>query len=75
MADWCVGAIFQYQDLMVARIWIKKNREDGKSVSEKLATIKKMTATALLLCVTTRLGKGIIANVKDNFNTHEVKEA
>ena len=44
-------------------------------MSEKLAEIKNMIAAAVFLCGTTRLGKGILANVKDNFNTHEVKEA
>ena len=60
---------------MVARRRINKNREDGRSVSEKLVAIKKMTAAAVFLCGTTSLGKGILANVKDNFNTHELKEA
>ena len=34
-----------------------------------------MIAAAVFLCGTTRLGKGILANVKDNFNKHQVKEA
>ena len=60
---------------MGARRWIKKNRENGRRVSENLTAIKKTAATVLFLCGTTRQGKGIISNVKDNFNTHQVKEA
>ena len=46
---------------MVANRQMKKNREDGRSVSEKLAAIKKMIAAAVFLCGTTRLGKVILA--------------
>lgn len=69
---------------MVAHRRINNNREDGRSVSEKLAAIKKMTVASVFkemtvsevfMCGTTRLGIGILANVKDNFNTHQVKEA
>ena len=74
MAAWCISDIFQNQDLMAAYRQIKDNREDGRSVSEKLAAIKKMKAAAVFLCGTTRLGKDILANIKDNFNIHQVKE-
>ena len=60
---------------MVAHRRINNNREDGRSVSENLAAIKNMTVSSVFLCETTRLEKGILANVKDNFNTHQVKEA
>ena len=60
---------------MVACRWIKKNQEDGRSVSKNLAAIKKMIVAAVLLYGTTRLGKVILANAKDNFNAHQVKEA
>ena len=43
-------------------------------MSENLAAIKKMIAAAVFMCGTTRLGKGILTNFKDNFNTHQVKE-
>ena len=50
MAVCCVDAIVQDQGLMVARRRIKKNREGGRSVSEKLAAIKRMSVAAVFLC-------------------------
>ena len=59
---------------MVACRQINMNQEDGRSVSKKLAAIKNMTATAVFLCGTARPRKGILANAKDKFSTHQIKE-
>ena len=74
MAAWCVDAIVQDQDLMVARRQIKKNRDNGRNMTEKLAIIKKMEVVEVFLSGLTRLGKGILENTRHNFDTQKVKE-
>ena len=37
--------------------------------------IKKMAAAAVFLSGTPRLGKGILVNIRNIFETHKVKEA
>ena len=75
MAAWCVDAIVQNQDLMEARGRIKKNQENGKSKSQKLMEIKKMTAAAAFLTGTTRLGEGVFQRVKRGIDEADAKQA
>ena len=75
MAAWCLDAIVANQDLMESRLRIKKNREDGQSMSEKLKNIKRMTAATMFLCGTTRLGEDIKDSVQRSFLNHAEKQA
>ena len=68
MAVWCMDAIFRNEDLIASRECIRHDGDVGRSVSEKLAQIKRMTAASMFLHGETRLGKGILENVEALYN-------
>ena len=70
MSAFCLDAIVQNQDLMDARERIRRNREEGESVSDKLKAIKKMTAAKMFLLGKTRLGEDIRDSVQANYDKH-----
>ena len=70
MAAYCLDAIVQNQDLMNARERIRRNRDEGESVSDKLKAIKKMTAARMFLLGKTKLGEDIRDSVQANYNKH-----
>ena len=70
MSAYCLDAIVQNQDLMDARERIRRNREEGESVSDKLKAIKKMTAARMFLLGKTSLGEDIRDVVQSNYDKH-----
>ena len=70
MSTYCLDAIVQNQDLMDARERIRRNREEGESVSDKLKAIKKMTAARMFLLGKTSLGEDIRDVVQANYDKH-----
>ena len=70
MSAYCLDAIVQNQDLMDARKRIRRNREEGESVSDKLKVIKKMTAARMFLLGKTSLGEDIRDSVHANYDKH-----
>ena len=70
MAAYCLDAIVQNQDLMDARERIRRNREEGESVSDNLKVIKKMAAARMFILGKMRLGEDIRDSVQVNYNKH-----
>ena len=58
-AAYCLDRLVCHNDLMLARERIKKERDTGASIREKLENAKKITAGALVKAGTHRLGKTI----------------
>jgi hypothetical protein len=63
VAAWCLDSIVKDHDLNAARVRIKKNQQDGKSLKEKLIESKKITAGRLFKAGSCRIGK-------TNFDLH-----
>ena len=66
VAAWCLDNIVQQHDLHAARGRIKKNREVGKSLKEKLVESKGITAGRLFKAGSCRIGKTIFDIQKEN---------
>ena len=49
IAAWCLDAIVRNIDLLVSRVCIQKDTEEGQSISDKLSKIKRMTAISIFL--------------------------
>ena len=65
-ASFVLDAIVQHEDLQKARERIKREQEDGKSVSEKLKKSTKITAGIIWKCGTNHLGKNILDVMKQD---------
>ena len=65
VAAWCLDTIVKDQDLYAARGRIKKNREEGKLLKEKLIESKKITVGCLFKADSCRIGKTIFDLHKD----------
>ena len=59
VAAWCLDSIVKDHDLNAARVRIKKNLQDGKSLKEKLIESKRITAGRLFKAGSCRIGKTI----------------
>ena len=66
VAAWFLDNIVQQHDLHAARGRIKKNREVGKSLKEKLVESKGITAGRLFKAGSCRIGKTIFDIQKEN---------
>ena len=73
MAAWCANAIVQNQDIIDTRQWIKRNWNEGASVREILKAIKRMTAAAVFLRGTNKLGHGKLNKIEEKIESHQVK--
>ena len=60
------------QDLMEARNGIRKNRENGKSLKEKLIENKKVTSGNLFKSGSCRIGKTVFDVQKENTKKREI---
>ena len=65
-ASFVLDAIVQQEDLLKARERIKREKEDGQSVSEKLKKSAKITAGTMWKCGTNHLGKNILDLMKED---------
>ena len=74
MAAWCMDAIVRNEDLMASRERIKHDGDVGRTISEKLAQIKRMTAASMFLHRKTRIGEGIQENTETSYNLVMAKE-
>ena len=70
-AAWCLDNIVSQQDLMEARSRIRKNRDDGRSLKEKLVESKKITAGTLFKSGSCRIGKTVFDVQKENTKKRE----
>ena len=70
MAAYCLDAIIQNQDLMNARERIRRNINERESVSNKLKSIKKMTAARIFLLGKMKLGENIRDSVQSNYDKY-----
>ena len=58
---------------MESRDHIRRDGVEGKSVINKLARIKRMTAVSIFLAKT-RLGQGVLNNIEETYDTNAAKE-
>ena len=65
-ASFVLDAIVQQEDLLKARERIKREREDGQSVSEKLKKSAKITAGVMWKCGTNHLGRNLLDLMKED---------
>ena len=65
-ASLCLDTIITSEDLQKARERIKKEKEDGKSVTQKLKESAKITAGIVWKCGTNHLGKSVIDAMKQD---------
>ena len=65
-ASFVLDAIVQHEDLQKARERIKREQEDGKSVSEKFKKSSKITAGIIWKCGTNHLGKNVLDVMKQD---------
>ena len=61
-----LDAIVRHEDLQKARERIKKEQDDGKSVSEKLQKSSKITAGIMWKCGTNHVGKNVLDVMKQD---------
>ena len=64
-AAFCIDALLQHDQLMTARQRIKKEQENGKSVQDKIAASKRVTAGMLVKSGSHRLGQTVFDVVKE----------
>ena len=64
-AAFCIDSLLQHDQLMTARQRIKKEQENGKSVREKIAASKRVTAGMLVKSGSHRLGQTVFDVVKE----------
>ena len=64
IAAWFLDNMFKDQNLNTARVRIKKNREECKSLKEKLIKSKKITAGCLFKAGSCRIGKNFLIYTK-----------
>ena len=65
-ASLCLDAIITSNDLQKARERIRKEKEDGKSVTEKLKESTKITAGIVWKCGTNHLEKSVLDVMKED---------
>ena len=70
-ASFCLDKIVMQQDLNEARSRIKRNREEGKSLVEKIRDMKGFTAGRLFHAKSSRVGQTILQVYKENIAVQE----
>ena len=69
----CIDAIVQHEDLMSARERIKKEKDNGASVRDKILASKKVTAGHLVKAGTHRIGMTVFDVIHERQNLNRVK--
>ena len=73
-ASFCLEKIVMQQDLHEARSRIKRNREEGKSLVEKIRQMKGITAGRLFHANSSRVGQTILQVYKENMAMQEEED-
>ena len=73
-AAWCLEAIVANDDLMEARGRIKKNREEGKSLTEQMQELKKLSVDQIFHLGRCDIGKTCFDVIKANKDNKVMQE-
>ena len=73
-ASFCLDKIVMQHDLHEARARIRKNREEGKSLVEKIRAMKGFTAGQLFVAKSSRVGASMLQVYEENIAKRDEEE-